>query len=262
MKRFVVLNKKVGETPLTAVTLWKQRHPTYADVPVSYAGRLDPMASGKLLVLIGDECKKQTAYTGLDKEYVIEVLFGVGSDTGDALGIVSSSAQAVTKDALQKALVAECGAHERAYPIFSSKTVNGKPLFLHALEGTIDTIRIPTHQEHIYTIKQKKFETIEAKTLQSRVASYLVKVPTTQEPSKMRGADFRIAEVRASWQKVFAHPQPSYVVVTLRVACGTGTYMRSLAPRLAQALGTKGLLLSISRTRIGKYWHGFWVKSY
>lgn len=262
MKRYVVLNKKVGQTPLAAVTLWKEKHPAYASVPVSYAGRLDPMASGKLLVLIGEECKKQTAYTGLDKEYVIEVLFGVGSDTGDALGIVSGAAAAVTKQSVQPAIEAERGAHERAYPVFSSKTVNGKPLFLHALDGTIETIHIPTHQEHIYAIEQKKFINVDAQTLQSRVEAYLAQVPTTQEPSKMRGADFRIAQVRASWEKIFAKPQHSYVIVTLRVACGTGTYMRSLAPRLAEALGTKGLLLSICRTRIGTYWHGFWIKSY
>ena len=49
------------------------------------------MASGKLLILIGDECKNQKKYFGLDKEYEFEVLFGVESDTGDVLGLISKS---------------------------------------------------------------------------------------------------------------------------------------------------------------------------
>ena len=86
MKRFIVLEKKV-ETPLMAIQAWKKACPAYADVLASYAGRLDPMASGKLLILLGEECKRQRAYTDLDKAYEIEVLLDVGSDTGDALGV-------------------------------------------------------------------------------------------------------------------------------------------------------------------------------
>jgi tRNA U55 pseudouridine synthase TruB len=40
-----------------------------------------PMASGKLLVLLGEECKHQENYHSLDKEYEFSVLLGIGSDT-------------------------------------------------------------------------------------------------------------------------------------------------------------------------------------
>lgn len=46
MKRFVVLEKPTGETPLMAIKRWKIANPEYSEVPASYAGRLDPMASG------------------------------------------------------------------------------------------------------------------------------------------------------------------------------------------------------------------------
>ena len=58
MKRFVVLEKKVGETPLACLLSYKKAHPELGGIPASYAGRLDPMASGKLLILLGEECKK------------------------------------------------------------------------------------------------------------------------------------------------------------------------------------------------------------
>lgn len=81
-----MLEKAVGETPLSCAEAFRSNHPELDGVSMAYAGRLDPMASGKLLVLLGDECKNQTAYHGLDKEYEFSVLLGIGSDSHDVLG--------------------------------------------------------------------------------------------------------------------------------------------------------------------------------
>ncbi|MBX9794746.1 MAG: hypothetical protein K2Y02_10655, partial [Burkholderiaceae bacterium] len=247
MKRFVVLDKKSGETPLAALAAWKAANPVYKDVPASYAGRLDPMARGKLLIVLGEECKKQVKYTGLDKEYEIEVLLDVGSDTGDALGIVAASPKDTRPDRrlIEQAVRAEVGKHVRAYPAYSSKTVNGKPLFLHALEGTLETIEIPTHEEELFSVHVLGVAQFSKDELASRVEDFLALAPTSDEPSKVLGADFRIKDVRASWEKVFVHSSRSYVVLKLRISCGTGTYMRSLAGRIGASLGTTALALSI-----------------
>lgn len=249
MKR-VVLDKKIGQTPLQAIQEWKAAHPTYTDVPATYAGRLDPMAEGKLLVLLGDECKKKEKYTGLDKEYVIEVLLGVGSDTGDVLGIAHSDTASISLTSLRKVLKDETGTHTRAYPAYSSKPVDGKPLFLHALEGTLGQISIPEHPETIYRIKHLNTRTIPGSELVDRIQNLLALAPTSNEPSKELGADFRIDAVRASWDAVFTS-QRTYKILTLRVSCGSGAYMRTLAERIGNALGTTALALSIRRTRIG-----------
>src|SRR3989338_1327989 len=101
--KYVALQKAVGETPLSCAEAYRARHPELIGVPLSYAGRLDPLASGALLVLIGDECKQQKKYHGLDKEYVIEVVIGIGSDTGDVMGQLSaesSPSSAPTETAL------------------------------------------------------------------------------------------------------------------------------------------------------------------
>jgi tRNA pseudouridine55 synthase len=251
MKRWVVLDKKIGRTPLETIQQWKARHSRYADVPASYAGRLDPMASGKLLVLLGDECKQQDAYTKLDKVYDIEVLLDVGSDTGDILGLIERTEQETipARDEIQQVLRKEVGTHTIPYPIYSSKTVAGKPLFLYALEGTLDTIFIPTHEETIHRIKYRGSYTLSSEALQERIASLLALAPASDEPSKELGADFRIRDVRTSWHLLFQQPR-AYTVLKLRVSCGSGTYMRSLAARIGQSLGTHALALSIRRTKI------------
>lgn len=265
MKRYVVIEKKVGETPLAALLAYKKAHREYEGVPASYAGRLDPMAEGKLLILLGEECKKQTRYTGLDKEYEVEILLDIGSDTGDALGLLTYEGKdtVLTVSELRSVLTKERGRHTRAYPQFSSKTVSGKPLFLHTLEGTIEAIDIPLHEERIYRTKILSTTVIDAPALKERIRHFLHKVPVSDEPSKMLGADFRIARVRKSWDEVLEKAQErTFTIITLRVTCGTGAYMRSLAGRIGEALGTHALALSIKRTKIGKYWGGLWVKQY
>jgi len=93
----VVLEKAVGETPLMCAETWRQRAGVDTRIPLAYAGRLDPMASGKLLILIGDECKHQTDYHGLDKAYDFSVLLGIGSDTHDVLGRLAENSSEFIK---------------------------------------------------------------------------------------------------------------------------------------------------------------------
>lgn len=260
---YVVLRKRLGETPLEAVRVFKNANPEYANVPLSYAGRLDPMAEGKLLVLIGEECKKQKAYTGLDKEYEIEVLLDIGSDTGDVLGLVEYMGVNTNPDkkTLTRVLRRECGKHMRAYPKFSSKTVEGKPLFLHALQES--NAEAPLHEEYIYSIRLLGARNISETLLRQEVEEKLAHTPTSDEPSKALGADFRIKDVRESWKQVFERAgEREFLALSLRVSCGSGTYMRTLAGRIGEALFTSALALSIKRTKIGKYWGGLWLRNY
>lgn len=252
LRKKVILDKFVGETPLQALTRWKDAHPRYKDVPATYAGRLDPMASGKLLILLGEECKKKESYLTLDKVYEVEIVFGVRSDTGDILGkIHASPARMYFKAEIQKALAKEIGTYEREYPVYSSKTVKGKALFVYALEGTVNSITIPIHQETIYDIKLVDIQTVTASELNERICSLLELAPASSDSSKSLGADFRIMEVKESWREVFT-ADISYQVVKLRVSCGSGSYMRTLSERIGATLGTHALALSIHRTALIK----------
>lgn len=250
MELVVTTEKEIGETPLAALERFKREQPEYASLPGTYAGRLDPMAEGKLILLFGEECKNREKYLRLDKEYEVEILFSVGSDTGDVLGVVDSGELVVGREGIREALQKEVGSFEREYPVFSSKTVNGKPLFLYALEGTHDAIEIPKHTERIDSIDLLSVEKISHTALSERITSLLARAPKSEEHSKALGADFRIKDVRSSWERVFEIEQ-EYTVAKIRVACGSGTYMRSLAQRIGEALGTKALALSIHRTKIG-----------
>src|SRR5690606_694247 len=131
------------------------------------------------------------------------------------------------------ALRAERGSYERAYPAFSSKPLRGEPLFLHALRGTLASHELPTHTETIYRIDLVEQQALSVAELEVRVRAVLSLVPKTLEPSKTLGADFRITAVKESWETLCRQARGrEFSRVRLRVACSSGTYMRSLAARL------------------------------
>lgn len=273
MQKFVVLDKKVGETPLECAEKWRAaQSPAYADVPLAYAGRLDPMASGKLLVLIGDECKLQEKYHGLDKEYEFEVLFDVRSDTGDVLGLIetcsdqkSDIVEKQTKEVCKKLI----GNIDLPYPHFSSKTVQGKPLHTWTLEGRLNEIDIPTKSSRIYKLSFIDSFDVTRDTLYKNVSEKIETIPPIIDPKKALGNDFRRPLVRESWKNFHnSRTIPDmYTIGKFRCTASSGTYMRTLADVIARELGTCGLAYSIHRTKIGRYktlpiGFGYWSKKF
>lgn len=269
LPKYLTTQKAVGETPLQALERLRTEKSIPASTPLAYAGRLDPMASGTLLVLVGDECKVQEQYHSLDKEYKFEVLLGLGSDTHDILGIIESD-QIIhpDKNTVTAILHTLVGTITLPYPHFSSKTVQGKPLHTWALEGKLDTITIPTKTSKIYCLELMDMRTIDAHTLHRDVLKKIETIPTVTEESKALGRDFRRTDVRASWNSILEHnPSQTYTILTIRCVASSGTYMRTLASVIAKQLGTKGLAYAIHRTRIGNYIKipylgGFFIKTY
>lgn len=264
--KYVVIEKGVGETPLQALEAFRQTDPTLQEIPLTYAGRLDPMASGKLLILVGEECKYREKYDGLDKEYEFEVLLGVGSDTGDVLGMVDIDVETrmqgyVEKD-LKKTASSFIGWHMLPYPAFSSKTVAGKPLFQYALEGALNTIEIPTIRTHIYRMEYLGQKTLKTGVLLDEVLKKINLLQASVDSGKI-GADFRKTEIGKRWQLMLGHGAEEHLILKFKVIVSSGTYIRTLAPMIADRFGVKGLAYSIHRTNIGRYqaltrYFGFW----
>lgn len=243
------MEKRVGETPLQALGRLRLERGIEDDIPLSYAGRLDPMASGQLLVLEGAECADRARYLGLDKEYEVEVLLGAFSDTGDVLGIVrATELPLISHASLEQAARSLMGPYDAPYPAFSSRTVSGKPLFMWALENRLDEIVLPRQRGRVDELEILDITRPGTADLAARVTELLSLAPRTGDPRP--GRHFRVDEAQASWDQFLAGPAASLQVVQIRVLAGAGTYMRTLADDLARLVGTRGLALAIHRTRI------------
>lgn len=245
MQKVIVLNKKEGETPLQALEFFRAKHKEYKDLKMTYAGRLDPMASGVLLVLAGEETKNKDKYLGLDKEYDFEILFGFATDTYDILGKVIKARNLIAKKEdlekiIQKELKNFKGKIIQAYPIYSSKTVLGKQLFQYAREGEI--VEIPEREIDVKKINLIKIKRIKGDALKNKIHKRIGSVV----------GDFRQKEILKIWDRVI-EKDSFYFVASFKIKCSSGTYVRGIANSLGENMNIPTLAWSIKRTKVGRY---------
>lgn len=243
------LYKKLGETPLACLGRLRLTKPEYKDAVLSYAGRLDPMAEGVMLVMVGDENKEREKYLALDKEYECEVLLGVGTDTYDVLGRIVEVAPAPVstpaRASIESHLTSFVGEYTQKYPPFSSKTLNGKSLFQLAKDGELREEDIPSREVNVYSIEPLAMESISVKDFEARILENIFLVQ----------GDFRQNEIIADWKKFFIprSADERFPVIKIKVFCGSGTYIRSIAHELGKKMGVPAVALSIFRTKVGEY---------
>ena len=107
---------------------------------VGHAGTLDPLATGVLVLLINDATKLSSFLSLEDKEYVVDFVLGIKTDTLDADGKVTHQFE-VPKDLNENKindLLAEFQGKQQQYPpMFSAVKQNGKKLYQIAREGDI-----------------------------------------------------------------------------------------------------------------------------
>jgi len=261
------INKKIGETPLEALERVRIRKGIGKDIPMTYAGRLDPLAEGKLIILVGDECKKKEEYLGLDKEYVFEVLFGFSTDTYDTLGkiIYSIILTNYRIDNGENELVKKIkqnlkffkGKIIQKYPMYSSKTVDGKPLFAYAREGS--EVDVPEREIQIYDLRFEGIKSITSKKLLQDITERIKKLGPANKAgtnSRQEGSvkkDFRQGEILEKWKEELDQNEQKFFIAKFKIKCSSGTYVRTIANDLGQKLDIPALAYSIKRTRIGEF---------
>ena len=179
--------KEWGDTPLQTLEKLRVQYPSLKDATLSYAGRLDPLAEGLMLVLVGEANKEREKFLGLSKRYEVEVLFGIGTDSGDIFGIpklaqsdsmhddshsiacIPPNEDSENSENFDKILNTFLGKHHFDYPLYSSKTVQGKPLHQWVNEGRVSEIEIPKTDIEIFSIKNLGIRQVSTKEILEKV---------------------------------------------------------------------------------------------
>lgn len=196
----LVLNKPKGPTSAACIAKIKRQ---LGQKKIGHAGTLDPMASGVLLVLLGQGTKLSGHLMGGgEKVYAGTVRLGQTTDTWDAEGkiIAEADASSITPTMVKEAVSLFIGDTEQEVPPYSAAKHEGKPLYDLARKG----LNVPVKRKTVHV---------------SHAAIEWVDLPY-----------FRF-----------------------RVACGSGTYIRSLAHSLGIRLQCGATLTELTR----EYSHPF-----
>lgn len=228
--------KKVGETPLEMLDRVRKEFPKLKEEKLSYAGRLDPMAEGEMLVLVGEENKKAREHFKYDKEYIATFIIGTQTDTGDALGkIINKDLNPQNKEVIQKQIKNLKDIKSQTYPWFSGQTVDGIKLFDH-FKSSNTNIERPSQK---IEIKEVEFISLKEEPT-TDILDYINKTI-----KKVRG-DFRQGEILSDWQN-FSQIAPEKIqVFEIKITVSSGTYIRGLTENFSFPV----TLLKLIRTKI------------
>lgn len=123
---------------------------------IGHTGTLDPIATGVLVICIGNTTKLCEVLTSEYKEYIATIKLGIKTDTLDTTGeIIERKDFIVTETQIKEVLSTFLGKSTQITPIYSAVKVNGKKLYEYAREGI--EVELPTREINITNIELISF---------------------------------------------------------------------------------------------------------
>ncbi len=152
---FYLINKAKGQHSFKIVSSLRQ---LLGIKKVGFAGTLDPLASGLMILATGSATKLLDLFHLLPKTYQASIIFGKTSASFDLEQtiVVNPDAKEFSRADLDKYLDSFLGKQEQTVPIYSAKKVAGKKL--HKLARLGQTIEnLPKNKIEIYSLKVLAF---------------------------------------------------------------------------------------------------------
>ncbi len=157
----LLVNKPSGITSHDVVA---QVRKIFKTKEVGHSGTLDPLASGLMVILIGEATKLSSYITDGDKSYQVFVKMGYETDTLDTTGnIIAENKVTCSLDEITQAGLSLSGDLSLPIPLYSAKKIDGKKLYEYAREN--QEIEIPH--------KVMKFWNVENKTHENTISFHL-----------------------------------------------------------------------------------------
>ena len=214
----ILVYKRKGKTSRDVVENISKKY----GVKVGHIGTLDPMAKGLLPVLVGNTCKLSKYLMEHDKTYLVEMKFGYNTETLDIGGEILEEDKSFREnnivdneffDMIIIAMKKELGSKKQIPPIYSAKKLNGKKLYEIARKD-----------------KEKAIEMAKEKAKEITIYNMY---------------DISLKEL---WDN-----DPKDIVLSFKVECSSGTYIRSLVRDIAENMGTIGIMTDLRRIAVGNY---------
>ncbi len=119
---------------------------------VGHTGTLDPIATGVLVVCVGNTTKLCELLTSEYKEYIATIKLGIKTDTLDTTGtIIEKKDYNVSEEQIKEVLRTFLGTSIQTTPIYSAVKVNGKKLYEYARQGI--EVELPKREINITNIE-------------------------------------------------------------------------------------------------------------
>ena len=149
MNGVLVVNKEKDYTSRDIVNIISK---TLKTKKVGHTGTLDPLATGVLVVTVGEATKISELLTSSFKEYIADIELGIETDTLDVTGnILKEETVFKTKEEIENILSSMIGSYDQEVPIYSAVKINGKKLYEYAREK--EEVELPKRKVEVKEIE-------------------------------------------------------------------------------------------------------------
>lgn len=149
MNGILVINKPYGYTSRDIVNIVSKKFNTKK---IGHTGTLDPIATGVLVLPIGNALKIAELLTSETKSYIARVILGYETDMLDVTGTeIKRNKPSCSKEQIEDVLKSFIGKSNQQVPIYSAVKVDGKKLYEYARQGI--EITPPTKEIEIYNLE-------------------------------------------------------------------------------------------------------------
>ena len=244
---------------------WKNKQQDI--VKVGHGGTLDPLASGVVVVGVGEGTRKLTHFlTDCTKTYEATALFGVSTDTYDSTGKILEYGPTshLTLDLIKDAIASKfSGEIVQFPPVYSALKMNGKPLYEYAREGIplpkpIEPRKVTVNFFNVvdkdlnwdqteYGLPADGEATAEEKELIIKQNQEMLKHVDTSSLDKLTSS------VALAETEVKDEENKKYPTLKFRFSVSSGTYIRSLIHDLAKAVGSTAHMTKLVRVQQGPF---------
>lgn len=133
MQGILLIDKEKGMTSRDVVNIVSN---IFHTKKVGHTGTLDPIATGVLVVCVGNYTKLGNFLTSMEKEYIATMKLGILTDTLDITGnILKTKKVTVSKEQIINAFANFPKKYLQEVPLYSAVKVNGKKLYEYAREN-------------------------------------------------------------------------------------------------------------------------------
>jgi tRNA pseudouridine55 synthase len=132
----LVVDKAIGPTSHDVVNVARRVLQTKE---IGHTGTLDPLASGVLVLVVGEATKLVNSLSALEKRYTATLKLGASTRTLDAQGEVDATAPvpALTRAQVEAAACSFLGEIDQRAPLVSAIKVDGQSLYKRARKGQV-----------------------------------------------------------------------------------------------------------------------------
>lgn len=209
----LLVDKPCGPTSHDVVAFVRR---TLKTTRVGHTGTLDPLATGLLVLLVGQATRLAQYLVTDEKEYVADVRLGLATPTYDAQGLEPRGARG------------EAGGARREMRVTPEQIAAILPDFL----GTFPQLPPPFSAKKVGGVKAYE-------------------KARKNEPLELKPVEVTVRELEVLPASPLATSDPS--LLRLRIVCSAGFYVRSLAHDIGKVLGCGAHLEALRRTRAGRF---------